>query len=203
MSEDRFKNVRFFGLSKWQTKNWKKSRKISRSLCRFSCTFIRFDSNHQQSTWCWPWRPITSLNNRLVLSTVKAGTEVWPQLWLNFTNVLVMCLKIFVTYKKYSLTKPLITDNFTSTCRSQIGTTLDRDNKKENSIIVHGGTGCDGLQRLDNFSYFVILEFFLWFIWRSFPILEKPWIFSANFQALSMSIADVRAEMLGWRIMAH
>ena len=108
-----------------------------------------------------------------------------------------MCLIIFVTYKKYSLTKPLITDNFTSTGPSQIGTTLDRDNKKENSIIVHGGTGCDGQQRLDNFSYFVILEFFLWFIRISFRILEKPRIFSENFQALSMSIADVRAKIMG------
>ena len=103
-----------------------------------------------------------------------------------------MCLKIFVTYKKYSLTKPLITDNFTSTGPSQIGTTLDRDNKKENSIIVHGGTGCDGLQRLVNFFYLVILEFFLWFIRISFHILEKLRIFSEDFD---MSISDTHKDV--------
>lgn len=95
-----------------------------------------------------------------------------------------MCLIIFVTYKKYSLTKLLITDDFTSTGPFQIGTTLDRDNKKENSIIVHGGTGCDRQPRQDNFSYFVILEFFLWFIQISFRILEKLRIFSEDSMAI-------------------
>ena len=68
----------------------------------------------------------------------------------------VICLIIYhiiyVTYQKYSLTKPLITDDLTST--GKIGSTVYRD-KIKNTILMHGGTGCDGLSRLDKLSYWV------------------------------------------------